>query len=248
MPAGSGLLTRCTSTCRPGARAKFPAQLYDVKAAIRFLRAHASKYRIDPKHVGIMGTSSGSWTAEMAGLTTGVKRLEGNLGDAKQSSSVQAVVDLFGPSDFLTMDSEKISGGQSHNSASSPESLLIGCALRPARPKHAPRARSPTSPSAPRRSTSQTPTRTRSYHPSSHRNCSTPSPQSATPRAGRSCRATATPIPTSAQHRNHQAARSTPPATARPQPAPPPRPHTARSWRSSSERSKRRIEPPQPKQ
>jgi acetyl esterase/lipase len=72
---------------RSSSQAKFPAQLYDVKAAIRFLRAHASKYRIDPKHVGIMGTSSGSWTAEMAGLTTGVKRLEGNLGNAKQSSS-----------------------------------------------------------------------------------------------------------------------------------------------------------------
>lgn len=120
---------------RSSSQAQFPAQLHDAKAAVRYLRANAAEYKIDPAHIGIMGTSSGGWTASMTGVTGDVGSLEGDLGNQDQSSAVQAVADLFGPSNFLTMDTQRISGGQQHNPASSPESLLIGCALQTCKTK-----------------------------------------------------------------------------------------------------------------
>jgi acetyl esterase/lipase len=115
---------------RSSAQATFPAQVHDVKAAIRFLRANANQYDLDPNRIGVMGTSSGGWVASMAGLTGHVSGLAGDLGNPHESSAVQAVVDLFGPSDFLTMDAQRIPGGQEHNPPGSPESALIGCAVQ----------------------------------------------------------------------------------------------------------------------
>jgi acetyl esterase/lipase len=120
---------------RSSSQATFPAQLHDVKAAIRHLRANADRYRIDPAHIGIMGTSSGGWTASMAGVTGDVPSLEGSLGNGDESSAVQAVADLFGPTEFLTMDAQRVSGGQEHDAADSPESMLIGCALQSCKAK-----------------------------------------------------------------------------------------------------------------
>jgi acetyl esterase/lipase len=81
----------------------FPAQIYDCKAAVRWLRANAEKYGLDPKHIGAWGGSAGGQLVMLLGTTAGVKELEGPGGNADQSSSVQAVVDWFGPSDFLTL-------------------------------------------------------------------------------------------------------------------------------------------------
>ena len=89
---------------RSSSQALFPAQLHDIKAAIRWLRKNAHHYRIDPDHIGIMGNSSGGWTAAMAGTTCGVGELEGDVGETGYSSCVQAVVDLYGATDFLEMD------------------------------------------------------------------------------------------------------------------------------------------------
>jgi acetyl esterase/lipase len=79
--------------------ATFPAQIEDCKAAIRWLRANAKKYDLDPKHVGAAGASAGGHLVALLGTTANVKELDvgGNKG---QSSGVQAVVDLFGPTDF----------------------------------------------------------------------------------------------------------------------------------------------------
>lgn len=58
-----------------------------------------------------MGTSSGGWVAAMAALTAEVAELEGDLGNPEQSSAVQAVVDLFGPTNFLEMDTHRLPDG-----------------------------------------------------------------------------------------------------------------------------------------
>lgn len=78
----------------------FPAAVYDVKASVRWLRANAKRYLIDPDRIGAMGGSAGANLAEMLGVTEGVKFLEGTEGNPDQSSRVQAVVSYFGPTDF----------------------------------------------------------------------------------------------------------------------------------------------------
>jgi acetyl esterase/lipase len=124
-----------TPNHRSSMDAKFPAQINDIKAAIRFIRANAAKYQIDTTFVGITGSSSGGNMAAMVGTSRFVKRftmhsatvdLEGQLGpNTAFSSSVDAVVDWFGPTNMLVMDS---CGGtmMSHNAANSPASLYIG--------------------------------------------------------------------------------------------------------------------------
>jgi len=82
---------------------RFPAQLQDCKCAIRFLRAHAGKYRLDPKHIGVWGGSAGGNLVSMLGVTGGVKEFEGDGGWEKYSSRVQAVVDYYGMTDFLAI-------------------------------------------------------------------------------------------------------------------------------------------------
>jgi len=111
---------------RSSSQALFPAQVHDVKAAIRHLRANAATYRLDPRRIATMGTSSGGWVAAMAGVTAGVPHLEGDLGNPEQPSDVQAVIDLFGPTDFLQMDSHRLEGGQVHDTPDSSESALMG--------------------------------------------------------------------------------------------------------------------------
>jgi acetyl esterase/lipase len=126
---------------RSSLQARFPAQVYDVKSAIRWLRAHADDYGVDPTRVAVMGDSSGGWTATMAGLTGDVPELEGSLGITGVPSDVQAVVDLYGPTDFLQMDAQMLPGAcasfnqifglsECHNDVKSPESLLVGCAIQ----------------------------------------------------------------------------------------------------------------------
>jgi len=86
----------------PGAR--FPAQVEDCKAAIRWLRAHAAEYGIRAHRIGVVGFSAGGHLAAMLGLTGMQDGLEGTGGNAGQSSRVQAVVSFFGPTDFSTRD------------------------------------------------------------------------------------------------------------------------------------------------
>ena len=106
--------------------AKFPAQTHDCKAAVRWLRAHAAQYQLDPNRIAAWGASAGGHLASMLGTSGGVAELEGELGNPKESSRVQAVVDFFGPTNFLMMDSQAIPGGQKHDPPDSPESQLIG--------------------------------------------------------------------------------------------------------------------------
>jgi acetyl esterase/lipase len=87
--------------------AKFPAQIEDCKAAIRWLRANAAKYHFDPEHIGVWGASAGGHLVALLGTTADMKELEGKEGNLNQSSRVQAVVDWFGPADFRNMGGSK---------------------------------------------------------------------------------------------------------------------------------------------
>jgi len=85
--------------------ATFPAQIYDCKAAIRFLRANAKRYGIDSKRIGVWGGSAGGHLVALLGTSGGVKELEGNCGSPGYSSRVQAVCDFFGPADLTVIGS-----------------------------------------------------------------------------------------------------------------------------------------------
>lgn len=110
-----------------------PAQIQDIKAAVRWLRANAATYRLDPLKFAAFGQSAGANLAALLGTSCGVAALEGaELGNAGQSSCVQAVIDWFGPTDFLQMDKQftGTSCPVTHDAANSPESMLLGAAIQ----------------------------------------------------------------------------------------------------------------------
>ena len=78
----------------------FPAQIHDAKAAIRWVRANAKKYHVDPDRIGVTGGSAGGHLSLLVGLTDPSSGLEGDSGNPDQSSRVQAVVNVFGPTDM----------------------------------------------------------------------------------------------------------------------------------------------------
>ncbi len=86
--------------------APFPAQIEDCKAAVRWLRANAAKYRFDADHIGAWGHSAGGHLAALLGTSGGVKELEGDGDNLSYSSRVQAVCDISGPSDVLALYNE----------------------------------------------------------------------------------------------------------------------------------------------
>ncbi len=81
----------------------FPDPLNDCKAAIRFLRANAAQYAIDPNRIGVAGASAGGHLASLVGMTGDDAKLEGTLGTQGVSSRVQAVCDYFGPTDLTSV-------------------------------------------------------------------------------------------------------------------------------------------------
>ncbi len=85
---------------RLSGQAVFPAQIEDCKAAVRWLRANAKKYNLNPDHVGAWGGSAGGHLVALLGTSGGVKELEGKGGNLDQSSKVMCVVDWFGHSDL----------------------------------------------------------------------------------------------------------------------------------------------------
>jgi acetyl esterase/lipase len=103
--------------------ATFPAQIHDCRAAVRWLRAHAAEYGLDPRRVGSWGSSAGGHLSAMLGTAGDVASLEGSVGgNVSKSSRVQAAADWFGPSNLFTMY-------PSHDACNSPESRLIGQCL-----------------------------------------------------------------------------------------------------------------------
>ncbi len=118
---------------RLSGEALFPAGVLDLKAAIRHLRANATAYRIAPDKIGAWGSSAGGHLAAFLGVTGGVAEFDdATLGNASQSSRVQAVVDWYGPADMLQMEPDAVAqgcpkfGGTGHDDARSPEGLWLG--------------------------------------------------------------------------------------------------------------------------
>ncbi|WP_077612511.1 alpha/beta hydrolase [Clostridium sp. Marseille-P2415] len=103
---------------RLNSEAVFPAQIYDVKGAIRYLRAHAEEYGLDPDKIAVCGTSAGAHLAAELATTGDVDELEGDVGgNLDYSSKVIACVDFYGPTDLLTMSTEMDPSLQSHEDA-----------------------------------------------------------------------------------------------------------------------------------
>jgi len=89
---------------RLSGEAAFPAQIYDIKAAIRFLRANAASLGFDASRVAILGASSGAHLATLAGVTNGDPALEGTVGEhLRESSDVQAIVSYYGASNLTSI-------------------------------------------------------------------------------------------------------------------------------------------------
>lgn len=97
---------------RPSTEARFPANVHDIKAAIRFLRAQAGDYGYRAERIAIVGTSSGGHLAALVGVTNGHEALEGVQGEHRdQTSAVQAVVSYFGASNLTTILSQSTPAG-----------------------------------------------------------------------------------------------------------------------------------------
>lgn len=106
--------------------ATFPAQIHDVKAAVRWVRANAVDYGLDPSRVAAWGGSAGGHLAALLGVTNGNAELEGAVGGATlagQSSDVQAVIDFFGPTDLAALATE---GGGEQDTSWMVEQLVGG--------------------------------------------------------------------------------------------------------------------------
>ena len=118
---------------RLSGEATFPAAVHDCKAAVRFLRANAEMYRLDPDRIGSWGESAGANLASMLGTSAGDPFLEGSeLGNAEFSSKVTATVAMFAPINFLTIDVESAALGFTTNTddADSFESQYMGFAVQ----------------------------------------------------------------------------------------------------------------------
>ena len=125
---------------RLSGEARFPAAVQDVKAAVRFLRANASRYGLDPGRFAAWGASAGGHLVAMIGTTGDQKTVldDPSLGNVGVSGAVQAIVDFFGPTDFLQMDAQFASAApaackgqvRAYDSADSPVSLFLGGAIQ----------------------------------------------------------------------------------------------------------------------
>jgi acetyl esterase/lipase len=115
---------------RLSGEAVFPAGLQDVKAAIRWMKAHSGEYALDSDRIAVIGQSAGAHQAAMCCVTTGLGLFDDpSLGHAEYSSDVQVAVDMFGPTDFLKMDEHLAASGLGpcdHSQADSPESRYLG--------------------------------------------------------------------------------------------------------------------------
>jgi len=125
--------------------AQWPAQIQDCKAAIRWIRANASTYHFNTNEIGCAGMSAGGHLVAFLGTSGGVGSytvgsstmdLEGSVGgNSSYSSKVQCVLDMYGPTDFLTMSGNCPQNNPAvstidHNGATSPEASLLGAAIQ----------------------------------------------------------------------------------------------------------------------
>ena len=110
---------------------RFPGQLHDLKAAVRWLRARADELGINPLRIAAWGESAGGHLAAMLGTTSAHPGTDGAVGLTGASSAVGAVVDWYGPTDFAAMDRHAPpDSAMVHDDPGSPESILIGAPVQ----------------------------------------------------------------------------------------------------------------------
>ena len=122
---------------RLSGESKWPTQIHDCKAAVRWIKANANEYKLSSNKIVAWGGSAGGHLSAMLGTSGDIKSLEDfALGNPDQSSRVQVVVDWFGPTNFLKMDEQLEESGikdpMQHSVPDSPESLLLGINLNDA--------------------------------------------------------------------------------------------------------------------
>ena len=103
--------------------APFPAQVQDIKTAIRFLRQNASEYKIDPNNIFLWGDSSGAHVSLITGITSGVTELDTD-DYSDYSDKVNGIVDFYGPTDITKMNDAPTTAD--YTVADSPVGILIG--------------------------------------------------------------------------------------------------------------------------
>lgn len=112
---------------RLAGEAVFPAQLLDVKAAIRYLRAHSGDYQLDAARFAVVGESAGAHLAALVGTTADRPKFDDpSLGNEGVSSGVQAVVDFYGPADLATSDAQRASNPPCPSDPDPNIALLLG--------------------------------------------------------------------------------------------------------------------------
>lgn len=121
----SGDYAGVTASYRLTDEATWPSQIHDCKAVVRWVRANAPKYHLDPNRIAVMGASAGGHLVAMLGVSGDVTALEGEVGPhLGVSSKVQCVADLYGPAELLRMG--LFPSSMDHEADDSPESRLIG--------------------------------------------------------------------------------------------------------------------------
>lgn len=122
---------------RLSGEAHFPAALQDVKAALRWVRAHATTYDLDAGRIATWGDSAGAHLAVLVAVSAGVRSLsDGRLGNLGVPDTIQAVVGWFGPYNFSLMDAQLKASGCGpaiHGGPRSAESIYLGAAVSEAR-------------------------------------------------------------------------------------------------------------------
>jgi acetyl esterase/lipase len=117
---------------RMSGEAKFPAAVQDVKSAVRFLRANAVRFKIDPVRIAVWGKSAGGHLALMASVAQGEPEFDDRDALIKNvDDRVSGVISMYGPTDFMQMDLQLAANGcpqgdLTHNNDDSPESLYLG--------------------------------------------------------------------------------------------------------------------------
>ncbi|MEW4487688.1 alpha/beta hydrolase [Thalassoglobus sp. JC818] len=125
----SGEFVGASINYRLSGHAIWPEQIKDCQAAIRWLRGNAKKYGIDPERIGVIGSSAGGHLVAMLGTSGDDANYPDPIGEhTSESNRVSAVVDLYGPTNFLTMND--FPGRMDHDAPNSPESLLIGAPIQ----------------------------------------------------------------------------------------------------------------------
>src|SRR6185503_4571751 len=118
-----------TASYRLAPKHPYPAAIHDVKAAVRWLRANAAKYQIDPDRIGVTGGSAGGHLAQFLAVTSDVKAFEGSGGNPEFSSGVRCVVNVYGPNDFTKSYGKSVD-------AAEVLPLFLGGNLEQARQRH----------------------------------------------------------------------------------------------------------------